>query len=854
MSRRLPDIVELFSRKFREITTIIKHPFAVGRRELWKRGRSIYENAEVPGGAENRQSSEKVETTTGTAAEGYVNSHSTASYSSQDLQRISRQETYPNELVSDHRQELEKETETETADWTTPLDPILPVGAALKGSQWYEYTIGQLMRHDPWVRWYHATNQAEETVIIQEYLLPNTEFHPRDIQARQQAFVQLVNFNIDPLNGPGEGRDFRILKLIEAFSTPTRDETALCYLVAKPLPGIPLRHYLEHHGNLRSSDIREALRQVLQSLQFLHTGCRIKFSSTYMERGIPHGNLSLDSLFIRQTDLVGVNSDRQFFVHLSDLLLWEHLIYPPASPKFHGAIAQSADDIADKLDDLRDLGRIGFQLAGCTLDPDKNDIVELRDGQAQAMLNDEPLYHFLCRLIGQETPIKTADHALETLRNLPQASLVPPQVLPQPADETRSRHLTPWGLPLAVLVLCLLGTAAWLGMRKPASVVEIPLPAPDSKANDDLYLTAAPVPKRPLQYQIESGGVWQDVMWSKLLHSDSSAQSDLWVAEKSHDLIPLIAEIKRRQPQLKWSSSTQSRFQTAENVLKFVRQSPQNVGLIRVSEISDSDLNKNRYAGLEKQTIAYDGLAILVPFRDFYNASSNVPGQLEGSISLSEIKQLYTSDDLDDVKLRGDISVELHFPNEADLTNQDTIRLFKEKVLGGDQDLIDKFNQLRRQAIVRDRTLVRKHNLKNNLYEKMLYTYEKVEDPANKISIGFDRLSRSLGQCSVYPLAIRNSLQSNVQPLVQVDNQPIQTDADLCDIRSSYYVSLPERYPLRYELALIYQQGSETGKAFGEMLSTQEAQYLLGEVGLVPATVSREELWSFMWGETNLNE
>ena len=865
MSRRLPDIVELFSRQFREIRTFIKHPGAILRMQAFKRARSTYENIELPGGQTKKESPLK--------DVKHTNESRECSYGVRDKGSLGPK---PKDGTQDGIDFSHSDEGRDSVALGAFSVLPLPEASILSGSQWYKYTIGQLVRDDQWVRWYSATNQADEPVIIQEYVLPNTEFSSTAIEERQAAFVQFTNFNINVLNGPGEGRDFRLLKLIEAFSSTVQYETAYCYLVAKPLPGIPLQEYLDQHGYWNSGNIREALRQVLQSLQFLHTGCRIKFSNTHIERGIPHGNLSLESLFIRQSDLVGVNSDRKFFIHIADLLLWEHIIHPPSSPKFHSKIAESSDDIADKLDDLTDLGRIGFQLVGCTVDPDhNNDIVELRNGQAQTILKDDPLYHFLCRLMGKDAPIKTVDDAIEVLRKLPKASSSSPQTSSALVDTTKhSRFTTPWGLPLVVLALLFMGTMAWLlfSRNRQAIVSDAPPPSlekpkPNKNNNSELYLAAALAPQRPIRYQIESEGVWQDVMWSKISTSNSNQVKEVTQSLNDPDeLLKFIAELKNRQPQLQLSSSGESRFQSKKDILKFVSQSSQNVGLIRLSETEKLPPH------LKKTTIAYDGLAALVTFRDAYHTSNSISEQLEGYITLDELRELYTSENLHDVTLNRkgkNYSVELYFPTisnspeEYGFTNNDTIKLFIEQVLNDDQKDEDAFNDLREEAIERDQDLIvkerltNKQKLQNNIYEKMFYTQEKIEGPGAIISISFDRLSRAFEQCTLYPLKIRdiedNNTQFDSQALVDITGTPIQANVDLCGGRDSYYVDLQQNplYPLRYELALVYQKGSKEGETFGAMLSTHEAQYLFSEMGLVPAVASREDLWNFVWGENN---
>ncbi len=695
------------------------------------------------------------------------------------------------------------------------------------------------MVNEPHVRWYTATNQANEDVLIQEYLLPDTEFHPTEIQHRQKAFERLVNLNSHSLNGPGEGRDFRLLRLVEAFS-PSSEGTAQCYLVAKPLTGISLKQHLNQHGYFKSTDIREVLRQVLQTLQFLHSGCRIQFSVSQTERGIPHGNLSLDSLFIRQTDLVGVNSDRQFFIHVTDLMLWRHLFYPHSSPKFR-AIAQTADNLGSTIDDLRDLGRIGFELAGCAIAPNTNDIIGLLDESAQEKLKDEHLYHFLCRLIGEETPFKTAGEALQTLWELPKESPTLSQEFRTFEKNGLSQRFALLGLPIAACVLLLTGAIALLWLRNSSTgfiVSDISAPSQTQLPPEKLYIAKVLPPERLINYQVESDGALFSAMFRTLVHPDPDLQAQSLLLENSRTSLPLMDEIERRHPQFQWFASSQPRFYPRLKVLRFVEESPRNVGFIR---------NPGTLENIEVHPIAYDGLTVLVPFRDVHNQSENVPKKLEGYISIEDLRTIYTSDDLDTVELR-EFPVHLYFPNESNDTNRDAIQLFKELVLKSNEDAIRKFDALQEQAQERDRELIRENGLNKNLYETMFFSHEASNQSDESISIGFDLLSRSFGQCTVYPLAIGANVQSGVQS-TYTSTGAIQPDVDLCGIKGSYFVQLPDDYPLRYELALVYQQDSSDGEALKNIFLTQEAQYLMSEVGLVPI-VPMQELWSFMWGQT----
>jgi len=491
-------------------------------------------------------------------------------------------------------------------------------------------------------------------------------------------------------------------------------------------------------------------------------------------------------------------------------------------------------------DDLQDLGRIGFQLAGHAVNPDTGEILGLRTDRIRQTFSDQPLYHVLCRLVQEETPFKTADEALQALRDLPTMAPTESQTLGESAREGsawRSPWLARWGLPMAALVLLLMGAGAWLFLREPNASITL---SPEEEIADEArYLSAIPVTSAPIQYRVETGGAWQAAMFRTMLNPVADAQTSVSELGEGYTPLPLMDEIEERHPSLRWLRSDQSRFRSRQGVLRFVEQSPRNIGLVRLPESLPADLTS--------QPIAYDGLTVLVPFRDAYNVTGNVPERLDGYISLEELRELYTSEDLNAAELRG-IPVQLYFPDESEPINRDTIQLFKEQVLDNDPDLIRRFEVLQQQASERDRTLTREYDLKSNLYEKMFFAYENSDDADGRISIGFDRLSRAHGQCSVYPLAIGNDAASSAQPLMQVTDQPMQTNIDLCGVKGLYYVNLPEDYPLRYELALVYQQGSEAGEAVGKILSTQEAQYLISEAGLVP-TVPMQELWSFVWSQ-----
>jgi len=107
--------------------------------------------------------------------------------------------------------------------------------------------------------------------------------------------------------------------------------------------------------------------------------------------------------------------------------------------------------------------------------------------------------------------------------------------------------------------------------------------------------------------------------------------------------------------------------------------------------------------------------------------------------------------------------------------------------------------------------------------------------------IGFSSLSKIIGQCSVYPLAVQTSENKAVQAVVLDDNRAISPTTDLCDKKGSYQPSVEliksGRYPLAYPIAIVYSRRNDQpaiGEKFAEMLKTREGQTLLRQTGLVP--------------------
>lgn len=867
MGQRLPDVVELVTRKVREVANVVTNPFATARRAGSKKVRAWYTNQTLPGSQPSPRSDEEEQASASTISSSNppLPSISSPHRSTAKAQLPSAQPQDPatmplwDEPIEDNRigeffeDELGDVGDFEVANyWQKKAVLLLQPDESLKGSQWYRYTIGQVIRKTDWVRWYGAINQAGDAVVIQEYILRQTDFNPTEIEERQRAFERLISLNITAINGPGEGRDFRIVRLVEAFAPRLKrgsDEAGRCYLVVKPLPAVSLKDYLAQCGSLPSAQIREVLKQLLQTLRFLHTACRVNFSETQRSSGIPHGNLNLETLFIRHSPLAGANSDRQFFVHVTDLVLWEHLIYPPSFPQYHDRVAQSSSDLGRMEEDLAALGRIGFQLAGGTVDPHTYEVIGLHDPHLWRHLDDS-LHDYLCCLIGERTPFQSAESALKTLLNPPSLpSAFAPAATEDgseslggmaegddnegsyPSSSAGESFLRQWWKLLLLLGLLGLGAIALSFCSRQPLVQESTELTPEE--TKDYSLSAVGPLSNRVKYQTEESGAWRTVLDGRAIAGERKALSER--QKQKITPTPLLDEIAYRN-RFTWDQNSPS-FQPRHRVINFIQEQDQHIGFLRDAD----DLVDN--PNIDTQPIAHDGLAILVPFTDAYNGG-NAPEFFNGQITIEQLRKWYTSFSLDEVVWKGE-NIDLYFPSYGE-QGEEAVLIFKEKVLENNRELEDLFDNLRVAANERDiKQWVKKrdNNIKvnNNFYELMLDNYTK----DRQLAIGFDRFSEAFGQCSTYPLAVMEKGKKH-QPLMLNDGDEIDPNTDLCGMKGSYYTHLSEDYPLRYDLVVAYKAGSNYGTQAAEIFRSLEAQYLIGEMGLMPV-IKRSDIYDIVW-------
>ena len=797
---RLSDVVNEARRRVSEGTNFVRYPAQVVSQGVRRFLQQVYENAAIPGGEKAKQ----IETPNRESLPGSTEEtlfHQATGVASREAV-LSTNGTAVSEIVY-----------TKPSPQGLALsDSLLPPGTSLKSLR-NHYTIGTCIETGIRTRLYQATTRSDEPVLIKEYPLLERDLNPEEIEVRQKAFERLIELNLKIGNGP----DFRVVKLVDAIA---HSKERCCYLITKPINhNTTLEAYLEKHGAMPAKQIREVLRQVLETLRYLHTAYRVHFPSGDSERGLPHGNLSLNSLLIRHVE--GITSDRQFFIYVSDLELWEHLFHPRTSPRFHPKVANIARNLGADKQDLAALGWVGFLLAGGTLDDTGlSQPFELQSEQPWQALNDEPLRGFLQNLWGPEPRFRTAEQALHALIQLDQPRMASAEQLPEASDI----HLARRGLlalMLGVLALGCLGLLSWFVWREligtgqsPEPTVKVPFPVTRINAVEN-----AP---SIINYWVEPGGAWDFALQRTFTPAGlNPSRQTLMTAlhDRCRGRCGSLKLIQKSLPDLNFSRQDEDRSFLFSKLLLGNAQ----VGLARLS----NDIPK----GLGTRAVAYDALAVIVPFIDPYRAQNTV-GALGRSITLEELRQLYTDTETpeDQLKLHGH-RVKLFFPE-----TRETIQLFETLVLQN-SDQIDKFWQLKQRAENRDRTFLKEEKTKKNkdinpnIYEIMLTDFENSNGEV--IGIGFDRLSRAFNQCSVYPLAIQQGIQT-VPTLVQPNGESIDENTDLCGAKGSYFPNV-ENYPLKYELGVVFsQENANAGQKLAEILLTTEGQYLMSQVGLIP--------------------
>jgi serine/threonine protein kinase len=814
---KLSEVVQNFWRKASEGKTFFNNPQQIIRQRLWAKGQELYEGFEVPGTASKRDAGSS-------DPEPEQRSPSSVAIASPAVPpRDSPQSRSQADLIN---------------------SPV-PWEKELRGKRQGLYTIDKELKPGERISLYEGTSSNGASVLIKEYRLLEREFNDADAEQRQRHFEDFVDLNYKIGHGP----DFRLVKLLDAI-VPSQSEGLFkpqrrCYLVTQLISNsMSLEDYLKSQDQrkMNAQQVWQVLQQVLETLRFLHDAYRVRLSSeaSAAREILAHGNLSLSSLLIRRIDPSQEFKERNFFIYVTDLALWEHLFYPPGSAR-GGKIATSTQDLGSVEQDLKALGQVAFSLLSGSINlPDVSSpefAAQFESDPIWATLQDTSLKHFIQQLLQINTPkrateisFKSADNALKCLMSLSLQELQPSV---QPAliatDQAKKDTHQPW-IILLLAALLLLGVGGWsiltkwlLGLNSTPSILQsIGLPSPEQKFLSDI------IPPGSSTYLVERGGTWNYALQHTFITGAMKRET-------------LVSELKERVNGLAIAPSGIVKpgalpLANREKIFQKLRAREADIALMRISPEVDKQ-------SLQAYPVAYDGLVAFVAFSDA-NDPRNVLRQSGGKITLDELRQFYmgTRD-----TWHGH-PVKLFYADESETD------IFFEALLMRSEDELEKYEMTKRNS---QNNLA--PNVAPNIYAQIQNHFENAAQTTGKeeIGIGFDRLSRTYGQCSVYPLAIaRNSFQPAVQPLVKVrDGQAISPETDLCN-KGSYQVNISalksKAYPLAYQLGVV-SKDAEVGKQFAELLNTVDGQYLMSQVGLFPQ-MSIQEILNALWRIPNDGE
>jgi PBP superfamily domain len=801
---KLADLVNSVGSNFREVANFIRYPFQNLSRIGMRRAQEEYEKVEVPWGkkTETREnlvekSNIPVETRNSKVSrmpnpyspQGLVDESNTRRSQVKGANSSLSETANAVTIAAANRLATKKFRSAQTI-------PILPKDREIAGGRRGRYRVEGFLKDGERVRFYQGIQVVNNKhILIKEYLLPDGEFNQKEAKERKEKFEKLASLNLKN----GGGQDFRLISPWDAIA-PSNEKR--CYLIFEQSihNSLTLREYLLKNGAMTTQQVRGVLYQVLQTLWFLHSH-RLRNFGDEVQQGLPHGNLSLDSLLITINSQPSALDEPQFFIYVADLALWEDLFKPPTA---------KISDRSPK-QDLIALGYISFYLlSGTTVDPDTAQPLNPKVKQHWPEFKDVRLKKFIYRLLGIDQPFKTAFEAMQALlAPMPIELEVPLEVATEPyeaAENTQKSSV--FRLLLTILLLGLMAGLLWqiiVRLLQASPKVELPV----FNSSEPCCLAQIDrVPTGTVTYITET-----DRIWSYILNTVSLVSYNKTLAQ----------ELKIREPRLENYTLNISNT----NVIEAIRSRRANFALTTSIEDLPDDM--------EQVEVAYDGLVVFVAFSD-NKRDQSIPNAFNGKITLDKLREIYTTETLTNWSPPEGINqnIKLYMP----VDNRQAVKLFEELVFKGSPP--QKFRDLPGKLIRDARPKINQKPIDESyILGEILKDFEQDQT----VGIGFGLLSRVFNQCAVYPLAVGEKGQE-VQPLVQqLDNQvkPIEPTTDLCDDKGSYWSDVEAfksaRYPLVYRLVVVYPKDetlAAEGKKFAELLKTDEGQRLLSEAGLVP--------------------
>jgi len=778
---KLSELVNSISLKAREITNYIRYPVANASTLVQRRLKEEYEKIEIPVSQNNQQPENQVLT---------GNSH-----------RVT---------IVDSRQINDANQYTGVASQTIPrlasqpnfqiAIPPLQINDEIRGRRGrYRVISKQAFKQSDRVRFYQGIQVANnKLVVIKEYLLPESEFNQKEARQCKESFEELANIN---LKNSG-GQDFRLIVPWDAIAP--RDERR-CYLISEPIENsITLREYLQNNP-MTSQQVREFLKQVLQTLWFLHNQ-RVRLPNGEVCYGLPHGNLSLDTLLIVVNEQNSLVETPQFFIYVRDLALWENLFQPNNITLIKPSFTE----------DLKDLGYISYSLLIGKEINQTYSLIYLQNELQNINKKDELLNLFILRLLGIESSFSNAEQARQALLASPYIPTSSKEQDAQLIDDTKEEYIVNNSKFLKFIILSIvfstisfIGVVYFLTLRKN---IEISVEPEKKEYSQIQNITNLPNGNFTYTAAISEGS------WDSLYYLNKNERTSLVSFNKTFQ-----QELQERGMKLKLNYQREPSIEVA-----FTKLRNNKIDFL-ITNLVNYENNNFSNKDFKFQTIAYDGIVIFVPFSDSQRTGSMAEA-LNGKITFEQLRKLYTGkiknwQEID--KQLPNLPVKLYIPKETDVVNR-----FKEVVFGNRTQEVQLFEKLITSGYIT------RLETRETLGSQILGDFE------NNINagIGFGLLSKVFGQCSVYPLSLGEP-GKEVQTLVQNNGKDINPKTDLCNDKGSYYpnshVFANKVYPLTYAVAVVYpnrlqnSQSSLAASNFVKLLRTDEGQDLLREAGLV---------------------
>lgn len=740
----------------RNVTNVIRYPFQVASQALHTAARNKLEEVEVPLPKSQAERQQASTTPVRMAAQGTAQAAESQAARSQ------------------------------AATQTIAPSVSTLVGESLVGRRG-KYQVELLLQEGEQLRIYRGIRAVNNTpVLIKEYWL--TDFNSREVRQAKEKLERLDSLSFRS----GGVQDFRLVVPSDTFIDQATKRGYVITTYASE-DRLSLHDYLiqeQRKGKvgLPPLEVRQILAQVLQTLWFMHNH-PVRFSDGAVQRGIAHGNLTLDSLLrVPNSSSNGANNI-QFYIYVNDLGIWKE-------PFQHASqVIPTTDTNQLARRDLTSLGIVGFYLlVGETAGyPDRFSDPKAHPNWSE--IPDQPLKAIIRQLLGLNHPhsFNNADEVRQALERSAVVVEQTPDSTEPDVDQTVDNRW--WFVLVALLTLLLTVGMVRLGWQlltqiwpNPGDKIEQMLPG-----GSPSRLEGVEVPDGSFQYGVSDS--WRDALGRGRVSANQT----------------FAATLTERDP----------RFGRYQEDNRLPHDDPALLDKLQTGQIDFilGTWDASTQAELKHEIVAYDGVVIFVAFSDPVR-QRNIAKALRGKLSFRDLQALYA--DASEWRLPNSLK-EMNTKRYAP-DDKIAIELFEQEVLQR-QPLIESFRNVLNISI-------EQQNI-NTMVGNILQDFEN----RDTVGIGFGRLSKILGQCSVYPLAIGRSGQE-VQPIT-ADGKAITPDFDLCDLKGGYApdddLFTKGRYPLIYPLSVIYMpQKEQTAQAFIQALQTDEGQCLLTEAGLVP--------------------